>query len=114
MYVAWLRDISSLNYKNHLTVNHHYTVMTQTVNMTPDKQRPSDKRNRKHVEAFKPWTWSNLQPESTWKSSHLTNMDIDFKKNNMWVLVAQRGESWSYSDTWATPGDLDNKNKVIY
>lgn len=29
----------------------------------------------------------------------------------MWVLVAQRGESWSYSDTWTTPGNLDNKKK---
>lgn len=38
-------------------------------------------------------------------------MDIDFKKNDMWVLVAQHGKSWGYSYTWATPGDLDNKNK---
>lgn len=38
-------------------------------------------------------------------------MDIDFKKNDMWVLVAQHGKTWGYSDTGATPGDLHNKNK---
>lgn len=30
-------------------------------------------------------------------------MNIYFKEDDLWVLVTQHVESWSYSDTWLAP-----------
>lgn len=34
-------------------------------------------------------------------------MNIYFEEDNLWVLVTQHGESWSYSDTGPAPEEAE-------
>lgn len=46
--------------------------------------------------------------------TYLTYMNIYFKEDNLWVLVTQHVESWSYSDTGPTPEEAEESVLVIY
>ncbi len=39
--------------------------------------------------------------------TYLTDMNIYFKEDDLWVLVTQHVESWSYSDTGPTPEEAE-------
>lgn len=35
--------------------------------------------------------------------THLTDVNIYFEEDDLWVFVTQHVESWSYSDAWPAP-----------
>lgn len=44
-------------------------------------------------------------------------MDIYFEEDDLWVLVTQHVESWSYSDTWPAPEEAEESmfvNPQVY
>lgn len=45
--------------------------------------------------------------------TYLTYMNIYFKEDDVWVLVTQHVESWSYSDTGPTPEEAEESVLVI-
>lgn len=45
--------------------------------------------------------------------TYLTHVDIDFKEDDLWVLVAQHVESRGYSDTGPTPEETEDSTLAI-
>lgn len=45
--------------------------------------------------------------------TYLTDMDIYFQEDDLWVLVTQHVERWSYSDTGPTPEEEEERVLVI-
>lgn len=45
--------------------------------------------------------------------TYLTDMNIYFKEDDLWVLVTQHVESWSYSDTGPTPEEAEESVLMI-
>lgn len=51
-----------------------------------------------------------IMKDDTTYQTYLTNMNIYFKEDNLWVLVTQHVESWSYSDTGPAPEEAVQSN----
>ena len=45
--------------------------------------------------------------------AYLTDVNVYFKEDNMWVLATQHVECWSYSDTGLTPEEAEESVLLV-